>query len=209
MPWRTVKSTSQSWCAHTHPGNPSVFCPLVSNHPSFLSSLSLLQWWGQRKALNHLPTRPPPSYSLGLFRQGSQAWLAIVTWPHGGKIGTNVQTHTHTRTSTHAHKFMCQHTNVEKRRTRASFARSDYPLSKAQRGGQKEVENFAIFNVSHHPQDTNIHLQRLERLEEKELCCFLVLATKFSKSTGYCYEAKNERSINEKRNSITMKTVID
>lgn len=43
-----------------------------------------------------LPSSLSPllSPSLGLFRQGSQAWLAIVTWPHAGKIGTHAQTHT-------------------------------------------------------------------------------------------------------------------
>lgn len=77
--------------------------------PSLPSSLSLL------------------SSSLGLFRQGLQSWLAIVTWPHGGKIGTHAQTHT----GPSAHTCIRIHAYVAKRRTRASFARSNYPLSKA------------------------------------------------------------------------------
>lgn len=55
------------------------------------------------------PSLPSPpsllSSSLGLFRQGLQAWLAIVTWPHGGKIGTHAQTHTGPSTHTYVYAY--------------------------------------------------------------------------------------------------------
>lgn len=158
----------QSAGAHSHPVNPSVsILSSATIHP--FSYLSLLQWWGQRKALNHLPTLPPSSFPLGPSRQSSEAWLAIVTWPHGEKD------------CAHKHKFVHRHTIVTRRRTRASFARSDYPWSKKHRGkgdGGEEVGKFAIFNVSHHPQD--LHIQRLKCLSRgKKIELFLVLAVKF------------------------------
>lgn len=95
----------QSAGAHSHPVNPSVsILSSATIHP--FSYLSLLQWWGQRKALNHLPTLPPSSFPLGPSRQSSEAWLAIVTWPHGEKDCAN------------KHKFVHRHTIVTRRRTR-------------------------------------------------------------------------------------------
>lgn len=41
--------------------------------------------------------------------------------------------HKHTREHVHTHICICIHTYVAKRRTRASFARSNYPLSRAHR----------------------------------------------------------------------------
>lgn len=61
----------------------------------------------KKKALNHLLTLPPPTLSPHLFRQGSQAWLAIVTWPHGGKIGTCTHRREHVHTQMHVLTHNC------------------------------------------------------------------------------------------------------
>lgn len=42
---------------------------------------------------------------LGLSWRGSQAWLVIVTWPHGGKIGTHAQTQMGSSLHTHLHTY--------------------------------------------------------------------------------------------------------
>lgn len=176
MPRRTVKSSSQGWSTHSSSVNPSVS---VLSSPTIHSFTHLYLCFSDEDKGKHslicslLPQFSTPLLSpfLGLFRQGLQAWLAIVTWPHGGKIGTHAQTHT----------CIHIHTYVAKRRTRASFARSNYPLSKAQRhwGGWRGGGNFAFSNVSHRSQYTRTqgHLRKCICLEAKRLGCFLVLVT--------------------------------
>lgn len=161
MPWRTVKSSSQGWSAHSSSVNPSVS---VLSSPTIHPFTRLYLCFSDEDKGKHslifslLSQFSPPllSTSPGLFRQGSQTWLAIVTWPHGGKIGAHTQTHTGACTHT------CIQTYVAKRRTRASFAGSNYPLSKAQRQprGWRGGGSFAFSNVSHRSQDTHMHLKK-------------------------------------------------
>lgn len=114
MPWRTVKSSSQGWSAHSSSVNPSVS---VLSSPTIHPFTRLYLCFSDEDKGKHslifslLSQFSPPllSTSPGLFRQGSQAWLAIVTWPHGGKIGTHTQTHTGACTHT------CIQTYVERR----------------------------------------------------------------------------------------------
>lgn len=86
----------------------------------------------------------------GLFRQGSQAWLAIVTWPRGGKIGT----HAPRRSWAQAHtKMYVQTHKCGKKENQSQFCLVWLSLEQGTVGeGWEEVGNFAFFNVSHHPQ---------------------------------------------------------
>lgn len=114
MPWRTVKSSLQGWSKLSSSANPSV--PALSSpaiHPFTHLYLCLSDEDKGKHSLTCTltPSAPqlspsiPPSLlssSLGLFRRDLQAWLAIVTWPHGGKTGTHKQTYTRPGTQTHA-----------------------------------------------------------------------------------------------------------
>lgn len=100
---------------------------------------------------------PPPFY----FSRSLQARLA-------GLISNCDLTawwkdwHTHTNTHRSMYTHICIQTYVAKRRTRASFSGSNYPLSKAQRQprGWRGGGSFAFSNVSHRSQDTHMHLKK-------------------------------------------------
>lgn len=68
----TVKSSLHVWSKDSFSVNPWVSVPLFSNHPSLYLSLSLLQWWGQRKALTAHSLPGPPSL---LFLDSS--WVSL------------------------------------------------------------------------------------------------------------------------------------
>lgn len=112
MPLRTVKSSSQGWSTHSSAANPSVSVLLSPTiHPFTHLYLCFSDEDKGKHSLicSLLPQFPLPLLfpSLGLFRQGSQAWLAIVTWPHGGKIGKHAQTHTGVCTHTYVYAYTC------------------------------------------------------------------------------------------------------
>lgn len=112
MPWRTVKSSSQGWSTHSSSVNPSVS---VLSSPTIHPFTRLYLCFsdedkGKHSLICSLPAQlyhPLLSPSLGLFRRGSQAWLTIVTWPHGGNIGTHAQTHTGPCTHTYVYTYIC------------------------------------------------------------------------------------------------------
>lgn len=136
MPWRTVRSESQFWCTHSSLLIPRFLSSRLPASAIYPFTRLYLCFSDEDKRKHSIIC--PPFLSLilsrGLFRQGSQAWLAIVTWPHGGKIGTHAPRRSWARARTKKKKCMSRHTNVARRRTKVSFAWSDCPLSKAQWG---------------------------------------------------------------------------
>lgn len=111
MPWRTVKSSLQGWSKLSSTANPSVS---VLSSPTIHPFTHLYLCFsdedkGKHSLIRWLPGTPSLlSSSLGLFRRDSQAWLAIVTWPHGGRTGTHKQTHARPGTHTHIHTNKCK-----------------------------------------------------------------------------------------------------
>lgn len=163
MPWWTVKSSSQGWSTHSSSVNPSVSVlssPTI--HPFTCLYLCFSDEDKGKHSLIFSLLFPVFSPLLSTFYSRSlQARLAglisncdLTAWWKDW----------HTRTNTHKSMYahICILTYVAKRRTRASIAGSNYPLSKAQRQprGWRGGGSFAFSNVSHRSQDTHMHLKK-------------------------------------------------
>lgn len=134
MPWRTVKSSSQGWSTHSSSVNPSVS---VLSSPTIHPFTRLYLCFsdedkGKHSLICSLPPSPvPPPFSFSWSLQARLAGLIsncdLTAWWKDWHTCTN------THGSMYTHICIRIHAYVAKRRTRTSFARSNYPLSKAQR----------------------------------------------------------------------------
>lgn len=161
MPWRTVKSSSQGWSKHSSSVNPrvSVLSSLTSHPFTHLYLCFSDEDKGKHSLIRSLPPSLPPQSPLPpfFFPWSLQARLAglisncdLTTWWKDWHACTN------THGTKYTHICIRIHTYVAKRRTRASFARSNYPQSKTQRqGGGWRRGSFAFSNVTHCSQDTH------------------------------------------------------
>lgn len=130
---------------------------------------------------------PPVSWSLQARLAGLISNCDLTAWWKDWHTCTNTRgstsPHTHTHACAHTYVHTHTHTFVAKRRTRASFARSNKPLSKTQGhwGGQWGGGSFAFSNVSYGLQETHIHrhLRKCICLEAKDWTVFWCLSLRF------------------------------